>query len=174
MTVICPNCKGTNISGTVFCSECGAQLEYSDTLITQNISLSQVREALTQVSTHPLSSPQAAVTTWASLHLLDTGQMLPLMDRSEFTLGRVSEGQPIMPDIDLSAYQAYANGVSRLHAVVKRSGSRIIIMDLGSANGTYLNGKRLGPNMEQPIAHGDVIALGKLKMQILLKNWEER
>jgi len=174
MTVTCPNCKGTNLSGTVFCSECGAQLQYSDALVTQNINTAQVREALTQVPTHPLASPQVEVTTWASLHLLDTGQMLPLMDRNEFTLGRVSDGQPIMPDIDLSAYQAYASGVSRLHAVLKRIGSRVVIMDLGSANGTYLNGKRLDPNVEQSINHGDIIALGKLKIQILLKSWNER
>jgi pSer/pThr/pTyr-binding forkhead associated (FHA) protein len=75
-----------------------------------------------------------------------------------------------MPDIDLSAYQAYASGVSRLHAVLKLIGTRIIIMDLGAANGTYLNGKRLSPNVEQTVNHGDIISLGKLKIQILLKN----
>lgn len=108
--------------------------------------------------------------SWGSLHLLDTGQVLPLSTRNEFTMGRISEGQPIMPDIDLSPYQAYAAGVSRLHAVIKREGSRIIFMDLGSANGTYINGKRLPPNVEQVLNHGDVVALGKLKMQILVKD----
>ena len=174
MTIACPNCKSANISGTVFCSECGAQLIYSEALVTQNITTAQVREALAKQPTNPLASPRVEVTTWASLHLLDTGQMLPLIDRNEFTLGRVSEGQPIMPDIDLSAYQAYAAGVSRLHAILKRMGSRVVIMDLGSANGTYLNGRRLGPNVEQSINHGDIIALGKLKIQILLKSWDER
>ena len=174
MTVACPNCKSANISGMVFCSECGAQLQYSDVFDTQNISTAQVRAALTKAPTHPLSVPQVQMTTWASLHLLDTGQVLPLVDRDEFTLGRVSDGQPIMPDIDLSAYQAYACGVSRLHTILRRTGSRVVIMDLGSANGTYLNGKRLNPNQEQNIAHGDIIALGKLKMQILLKNLDER
>ncbi len=174
MTIVCPNCKSTNIPGTVFCSECGAQLLNSDELVTQNITTAQVHEAFAQQRTQPITSPQVEVTTWASLHLLDTGQMLPLMDRNEFTLGRVSDGQPIMPDIDLSAYQAYASGVSRLHAVLKRIGSRVVIMDLGSANGTYLNGKRLDPNVEQSINHGDIIALGKLKIQILLKSWNER
>ena len=95
--------------------------------------------------------------------------MLPLSDRSEFTLGRISEGQPIMPDIDLSPYQAYASGVSRLHAVIKQVRHRALIMDLGSANGTYINGKRLNPNVEQTLNNGDIIALGKLKMQVLLK-----
>jgi pSer/pThr/pTyr-binding forkhead associated (FHA) protein len=75
-----------------------------------------------------------------------------------------------MPDIDLSPYQAYAAGVSRLHAVIKRDGNRILFIDLGSANGTYINGKRLAPNVEQVLNHGDIIALGKLKLQILVKN----
>jgi hypothetical protein len=168
MTIVCPNCKSANIPGTVFCSECGAQLQYSEALVTQNITTAQVHAALVQQRTQPIA--QVEVTTWASLHLLDTGQMLPLVDRNEFTLGRVSDGQPIMPDIDLSAYQAYTAGVSRLHAVLKRLGSRVVIMDLGSANGTYLNGRRLGPNIEQSLNHGDIIALGKLKIQILLKS----
>jgi predicted component of type VI protein secretion system len=107
--------------------------------------------------------------TWGTLHLLETGQMLPLSDRGEFTLGRISDGQPIMPDIDLSPYHAYASGVSRLHAVIKRSGDRVSIMDLGSSNGTYLNGKRLPTNTEQVLHHGDVLTFGKLKVQILLK-----
>jgi pSer/pThr/pTyr-binding forkhead associated (FHA) protein len=75
-----------------------------------------------------------------------------------------------MPDIDLTPYQAYASGVSRLHVVVKRDSNRIIIMDLGSSNGTYLNGRRLTPHVEEPLNHGDVIALGKLKIQVLLRN----
>ena len=95
--------------------------------------------------------------------------MLPLSDRNEFTLGRISEGQPIMPDIDLSPYYAYANGVSRLHAVIKRVDEQVILMDLGSSNGTYLNGKRMTPNVEQGLNHGDVVMFGKLKIQILLK-----
>ena len=75
-----------------------------------------------------------------------------------------------MPDIDLTPYQAYASGVSRLHAVLKREGKRVFVMDLGSSNGSYLNGKRLKPNTEQTVEHGDLLALGKLKIQILLKN----
>ena len=74
-----------------------------------------------------------------------------------------------MPDIDLTPYQAYASGVSRLHSVLKREGNRVFVMDLGSSNGTYLNGKRLKPNVDQTLNHGDMLALGKLKIQILLK-----
>lgn len=166
--IVCSNCKHNNMAGAMFCSECGTQLVGADQLVTQSISTSQVRETLSET---PKSSPPPVINlnNWATLHLLDTGQVLPLSDRNEFTLGRVGEGQPIMPDIDLSPYQAYTSGVSRLHAVLKRDAKRVMIMDLGSSNGTFVNGKRLNPNIDQPINNGDIIALGKLKIQVLLK-----
>jgi hypothetical protein len=168
--IICSNCKHSNLAGAVFCSECGAQLVGRDTLTTQNISTEQFEKVNVHMPKDDRYQPFDGSDAWGSLHLLDTGQVLPLSTRNEFTMGRVSEGQPIMPDIDLSPYQAYAAGVSRLHAVIKREGGRIIFIDLGSANGTYINGKRLIPNVEQTLNHGDIVALGKLKLQVLLKN----
>jgi FHA domain-containing protein len=168
--IVCPNCKHRNLAGTMFCTECGAQLISSDNLVTQNIKTSQMQEAqMERPDRQPYIPPELSMNAWGSLHLLDTGQMLPLLDRNEFTLGRISEGQPIMPDIDLSPYQAYTNGVSRLHAVIKRMGPRVLIMDLGSGNGSYVNGKRLNPNIETYLNHGDIVSLGKLKIQILLE-----
>jgi len=156
------------MTGAMFCAECGAQLIGRDTLTTQNIATDNLGR-VSKRKTGEISQPVEGADAWANLHLLDTGQILPLSIRNEFTMGRISEGQPIMPDIDLSPYQAYAAGVSRLHAVIKRSGNSIIFMDLGSANGTFLNGARLAPNIEQTLKHGDIVALGKLRLQILIE-----
>ena len=166
--IICSNCKHANMTGAMFCVECGAQLIGRDALTTQNIATDSLGRA-SKRKTGELSQPIEGVDAWANLQLLDTGQVLPLSSRNEFTLGRISEGQPIMPDIDLSPYQAYAAGVSRLHAVIKRSGSYVKFMDLGSANGTFLNGIRLSPNVEQSIQHGDIVSLGKMRIQILIE-----
>ncbi|GAB4573054.1 MAG: FHA domain-containing protein [Anaerolineales bacterium] len=165
--IICSNCKHANMTGAMFCAECGAQLIGRETLTTQSIDMGSMSK-ISKRNTGEISQPVEGVDAWANLHLLETGQILPLSTRNEFTMGRISEGQPIMPDIDLSPYQAYAAGVSRLHAVIKRSGSSIIFMDLGSANGTFLNGMRLAPNSEQVLKHGDIIALGKLRIQVLI------
>lgn len=165
--IVCSNCKSKNMAGSMFCAECGSQLVGTNELVTQAISTDKLNIG-TKKPTGGLSQSFSANDSWASLHLLDTGQVLPLSDRNEFTMGRVSEGQPIMPDIDLSPYSAYAAGVSRLHAVIKRVSGNVIFMDLGSANGTYVNGKRLSSNVEQTLNHGDIVALGKLKMQILV------
>jgi FHA domain len=166
--IVCSNCKHNNMTGAMFCTECGASLGGADTTTTQAINSDRLREPVRNKGVIP-PPPAVMVKNWVTLHLMDTGQVLPLAERNEFTIGRISEGQPIMPDIDLSPYQAYASGVSRLHAVIKREASHIFLMDLNSANGTFVNGKRLNPNVEHTLKNGDVVALGKLKIQILLK-----
>ena len=167
--IICKNCRHENVAGALFCAECGTQLDGVETLNTQSISSEQIQEDLKNRPAN-MEPPSSPANSWISLHLMDSGKILPLASRNEFTMGRLSEGQPIMPDIDLTPYQAYASGVSRLHSVVKRDANRTIIMDLGSSNGTYLNGRRLNPHTEEELKHGDVIALGKLKIQVLLRN----
>jgi uncharacterized Zn finger protein (UPF0148 family) len=166
--IICPNCQHKNVAGAMFCAECGAQLDGVETLVTQAITDEQIAEERKKAPRTDAASTPA--NSWISLHLMDSGKILPLASRNEFTLGRLSEGQPIMPDIDLTPYQAYASGVSRLHAVVKRESDRVLVMDLGSSNGTYVNGRRINPHVEESLNHGDILALGKLKIQVLLRN----
>jgi hypothetical protein len=159
----CPNCKHEEADGAIFCSECGTQLVKSENITTQKIDAHS-----DNLVTGPMQEIPDYSNAWISLHILDSGQILPVAERNEFTIGRISDNQPIMPDIDLSAFKAYDNGVSRLHAVIRRNSGNVIIMDLGSSNGTYVNGIRMLPNVEQSLHHGDVVALGKLKMQVVL------
>ena len=168
--IVCKNCRHQNISGTLFCTECGAQLDTAEKISTQSITQDGIASEVKEVSAHT-EPPASPIDGWLSLHLMDSSSVLPLpANRNEFTMGRLSEGQPILPDVDLMPYQAYAAGVSRLHAVIKRVEGRVIIMDLGSSNGTYLNGRRISPHVEELLNHGDVFALGKLKIQALIRN----
>lgn len=164
--IICPNCHHKNVTGAMICTECGAQLVGMDTLVIQTITDEQIAEELRKKAPRP--DPATQVDSWISLHLIDSGKILPVTSKNEFSLGRLSEGQPIMPDIDLTPYEAYASGVSRLHVVVKRAGNKVMVMDLGSSNGTYINGRRINPHIDETLNHGDILALGKLQIQILL------
>ncbi len=165
--IVCPSCNQMNMVGAVFCSECGSALVSTDSRATQDI---QQAAAATVDRPEPVSEvPTTASDQWARLHLLESGQIIPLADHNEFTIGRSSEGQSMMPDIDLSPYDAFSSGVSRLHAVIRRGISDISLADLDSANGTFINGKRILPQEDHALKNGDVIALGRLKIQILLK-----
>jgi pSer/pThr/pTyr-binding forkhead associated (FHA) protein len=170
--IICPNCHNQEIEGALFCSECGAQLVTEDRLTTQTINRNQSESLVSPAVTSPKTGaigPSESLEAVISLHLVDSGQILHLAGRSEFTLGRAADGQPILPDVDLSPYEAYTQGVSRLHAALKISSHRIAITDLGSSNGTRVNGQKIVPHIDYPLNHGDVIALGKLKIQILIR-----
>lgn len=168
--IICPNCRHEEIPGAIFCSECGALLEGFSGLITQNI-LPIPPDQVSESAEEQPEATQAIPTSQAdiSLCVVDTGQIIPLDEREEFTLGRSAEGQPILPDIDLAPYRAYESGVSRLHASLKKQGRQLTITDLGSVNGTRLNGQKLPPHKPCPLNHGDILTLGKLKIQILLR-----
>jgi len=76
-----------------------------------------------------------------------------LIEKKKFDSETISIGRDIENDI-------YINNlaVSRFHAKMHKEGSKIIIKDLGSANGTYVNGHKIDSaevNVE------DVILIGK-------------
>jgi pSer/pThr/pTyr-binding forkhead associated (FHA) protein len=170
--ILCPNCHHQEVAGALFCSECGAQLVTTDRISTQSIRHRPSDTASMGEISAPVPaevSQSSAVDAVVSLYLVDSGQVLHLAGRTEFTLGRVAEGQPILPDVDLSPYEAYTQGVSRLHSSLKIINQRVVITDLGSSNGTRVNGQKIMAHIDYPLNHGDVVALGKLKVQILIR-----
>jgi pSer/pThr/pTyr-binding forkhead associated (FHA) protein len=52
-------------------------------------------------------------------------------------------------------------GVSRRHALLlRRPDGSVLVRDLGSANGTVLNGKEVPPGVDTPWNEGDILAIG--------------
>jgi len=73
------------------------------------------------------------------------------------------------PDIDLTPFGALEKGVSRRHAIIEPSEDTLMIMDIGSSNGTFLNGQRLMPNQPRVLRDGDEVRLGRLVAHIYFK-----
>lgn len=169
MRTVCPNCHHQELLGALFCSECGTKLIEETGLSTAVVpgTDSKIVDRPSQPAVPP--SPAPAVDAVASLHILLTGQILPLTGRDEYTIGRVSEGQSILPDVDLTPYDAYEKGVSRLHATLKIDGDEMTVTDLGSSNGTRVNSDKIPPHKEYNVDHGDLITLGQFKLQALYR-----
>ena len=82
--------------------------------------------------------------------------------QSDSTLiGRGNAKQGVEPEIDLGIHPA-DRGVSTQHAVLRLRDSGLTVTDLGSTNGTSLNGSndRLTEGEETPLADGDRIHVG--------------
>jgi hypothetical protein len=76
------------------------------------------------------------------------------VDRDRLSVGRDSHNHIVVDDAS----------VSREHAAVIPVGNDHILEDLASANGTFVNGKRLRRRILQ---HGDVIELGSFHLRYL-------
>ncbi len=88
--------------------------------------------------------------------------------RGRVILGRSDHDSPSQsPDIDFVACNAISNGVSRSHAAIDpQANGEFMLYDLGSRNGTRLNGVQLDPHQPYVVKDGDEIYIGRLKMTI--------
>jgi pSer/pThr/pTyr-binding forkhead associated (FHA) protein len=169
--ILCPNCHNKELPGAYFCSECGTQLMALEFMNTRMInkppegglgSDSGSNAFPTRKVTQKQKDPSI------SLHLVESGKVIHLSDKKDFTLGRAVEGQSILPDVDLSAFEAFSLGVSRMHVSLRIMNGDVYVMDLGSSNGTKINGQKIVSHVEYSISHGDLVTLGRLKVQMLL------
>lgn len=77
----------------------------------------------------------------------------------------VPPGETLVGRSDACGIVVKHNSVSRLHAALRLTGSGLVIEDLGSRNGTAVNGKRIaGAVTIQP---GDVIILGQMVVDVV-------
>lgn len=60
----------------------------------------------------------------------------------------------------------FSRMISRIHCVVTRENGAIYIMDLGSSNGTFVNGKRLGKEEKMQLFNGDIVRLASSDFEV--------
>jgi len=65
------------------------------------------------------------------------------------------------PDCDVSVLD---EGISRYHFLIEKEGEKILLKDLGSRNGTFLNGKEV---LHSVLKRGDVITAGNTSFEII-------
>lgn len=99
------------------------------------------------------------------LQVLPSGACLTLPGQDWVALGR-GPAQAEETLVDLDAHSAYQRGVSRRHCALLRRDGRLHVVDLGSSNGTSLNGERLEPHRPYSLADGDKLILGSMHFSV--------
>lgn len=173
--VQCAICNNLNPPDSAYCSQCGTLLD--------NITL-------TQYPISPLPGPPPtsdSIKTLLGLNedptyfgnhsrvvLLARGYPAPIdfgmRYESGMILGRVSSQLLGKPLVDLTVFGAYKLGVSRLHAELVLHGQSLRIIDLDSANGTFVNGSQLLPREQRSLNNGDTLQLGNLVMRVVFRH----
>lgn len=175
----CSQCGSQNADNARFCSQCGTPLAAAEA------APSSVDQTGDQAVDHPGPGSDATATITfggagaaknepteraalapadaAAVDALPAGSALLvvqrgpgagsryLLDSDLSTVGRHPESDIFLDDIT----------VSRRHVEFRRDGDTFRVHDIGSLNGTYLNGDRVD---EAPLANGDEVRIGKFRL----------
>lgn len=158
---ICSYCNHKNREGLLFCDECGHGL--SETMAEPTLPTRRFEESLPEFSAKATwGSASVGKTTSVVIHFRNTSEPLVVELSDRIVFGRADTSSPRQPDVDLNPYGALEKGVSRIHAAIERSDDVLTLVDMGSSNGTNLNGQRLIQDQPRVLRDGDEIRFGKL------------
>lgn len=103
---------------------------------------------------------KAPTTERYCLALKGNQHRIALPEQGELVLGRFDPAITASPDVDLSHDDRKTQVISRRHARITGRNGWHEIEDLGSTNGTQVNGKRLGIGQKVRLKLGDQVTLG--------------
>lgn len=156
--IFCINCGRGNKATARFCAACGTPLQP------------------VPVATPPVAAPAQSVRT-----LTPAAKPAPTLPPALFRvttprgswefplltlpcrIGRRDPSQNHYPELDLADYDR--GHASRRHAVIERRGDQYVLTDVGSVNGTILNGVTLPAHRPQPLREDDRIKIGDVELR---------
>jgi len=159
----CTHCGHENPEGANFCANCGRPLDVRDDHTTGLLRAEEPEAAMELDRPDPDPSVEGEGPADFSLDELDPGTALMvavrgpnrgarfLLDGPLTTVGRHPDADIFLDDIT----------VSRRHAEFIRDAEEFRVHDVGSLNGTYVNGERAE---ERVLASGDEVQVGKFKL----------
>ncbi len=166
--VKCPKCGTIHVANTLICSKC-ATLLFTDDQETEPVGSEIITQLLDQLQTNVRSAPSAPPDTTPlaiSLSIGPRGREVELPLNKTIYLGRKDPAANVYPEVDLSDDGDRARTVSRLHAKIFKQQHDVVIEDLRSTNGTFVNNNRLHPLLPQPLNDGDILQLGTLQIRV--------
>ena len=189
----CQSCGHENRPGMLFCSECGVYLATGGTLQTDPLPeeelpaskaspwagvpaeepdaippiplpVAKQRQSLPKVEELSATPPIPL-----RIKVMSTGREVQVPSSAEVHIGRLDAAHDIFPDINLTPDIKPQDGISRRHCRIHRRGSVYLVEDIGSANGTFLNRRRLDPYLLHVINDGDELQLGRIKLKVVIQ-----
>jgi hypothetical protein len=105
------------------------------------------------------------------IHIQGASEPVIARPGSGYLIGRSEQGGDPTPGLDLAAFEGWRRGVSRRHARLQHDSKNttLLITDLDSTNGTYLNERQLTANTPTRLRDGDMIRLGDLILRIYFR-----
>jgi hypothetical protein len=159
--VQCPNCGYENPDHEILCIRCGLPLEITRDGTTRRLESAADAANFPRWGTARLGKERKLL-----LHIRGHDKPLVVHISDTLILGRRDADTGDAPEIDLADYGAQELGVSRRHAAILVEDDALKVMDLGSANSTFMNGQKLIAHQARILRDGDELRLARLVVRI--------
>ena len=169
---ICPTCSYDNPFGALVCAKCHTLLvklegeQYTTTLPNP---LPPDPEGEAATVRHTVKDASTLGADSIALYIDNAEQPLVIDITQQAILGRYTLDASLRPRVDLTPYGAYERGISRMHATIRRTDNGLIVEDLASSNGSWINEVKLQPYIPTPLKSGDRLRLGTLEIEVLFR-----
>jgi len=111
----------------------------------------------------PTKLPPGAAVKLVAVRGLKVGVEYPVYEGANY-IGR-SDENPV--DIDLDDQEPQERSwISRQHCLLTLGNDELVVEDLNSANGTYVDRQRVAPGQKRGLAPGNVIQLGTIHLKV--------
>ena len=116
----------------------------------------------------PAPAAPVAVAQNLALRIVASGQVLLLEpERSEFLVGRPDPVTGIQPEINLGPFDTMRT-LSRRHAkILKEGGLYFVREEVGTTNGTFVNGERIKTGAAVPLKPGNRLRFGSIEVEVV-------
>ena len=163
---LCPVCRNENEYTASICRHCGAWLDEDPTNIV----------AIAENTGGPSNAPAEGVECFidvasipqggVGIYVVGAPKPYYMYIYKELIIGRPRDAT-LEAVLDLSDLDAFNMGVSRRHAMIRRTESGYEVVDLASRNGTWLNAERLIANKPYPLASGSQLRMGQMRLFVM-------
>lgn len=151
----------------------GAELRAADTTSAASVGAVRLPSAATEFTPMPRSAagrgPDVRAGAGAGAQAMTlvhggSGTRFLLSGRNEFLVGRPDPVTAIVPDVNLGAIDAHRS-LSRRHAKILHDHAGWQLREeVGTLNGTFVNGQRLRSGVASAFAPGDVLRFGSVEV----------
>jgi pSer/pThr/pTyr-binding forkhead associated (FHA) protein len=166
----CPVCKNKNDREAIICVHCGASLETyaTDSAATRTTDgQTTITEKIGELFLEEAMIPAKGI----AFYVESTPKPIFSSSDEEFVIGRKVDGKETSGVfLDLSGFGGYHLGLSRRHAMIRRTKLGYDVIDLSSSNGTWLNDERLIPNVPYPLISGSELRLARMRLFLLYRS----
>lgn len=176
--ITCIHCGHINRVGIIFCEKCGNSLDSIPVTYETNVLSKSMAEKIEDqlsdtVKVDELNDVQGSPSLFQPnmellLEIEGISNLIKLKPQEghEYIIGRHDPEGGFMPAIDLLPFGGYRMGISRKHAMLTLVGKRLNIRDLGSSNGTSVNGNRLDQHEDHQLRDGDKLRMGSMAFRV--------